>query len=355
LDANSFQALEDNTVYSYLVSKHWRADLEYKQFNLKDTKCIWPINLSEAIISEKDKNSKNFSDVQPYKNKKICVIGAGGQLGKALQNILNENEADFFDSKSLNISDFENFKNVNWNDYFVIINAAAYTKVDLAETEINESYNVNVLGVENICKIAKENNIEVVHISSDYVFDGKKEGEYKECDIVNPKNIYGLHKALSEKVIQNSLEKYYIIRTSWVIGEGKNFAITMMELSQKLENLKIVNDQIGRPTFASDLAEFIKFIVLRKKEKTIDYGIYHFSNEGNSVSWADFAREIFKLKNANTKVENVTTEEYFADKIKNKTAFATRPKNSVFNLQKVRDLNFKIKDWKVALQEYLKV
>jgi dTDP-4-dehydrorhamnose reductase len=207
---------------------------------------------------------------------------------------------------------------------------------------------VNVLGVENICKIAKENKLEVVHISSDYVFDGEKKNDYSEEEIVNPKNIYGLHKALSEKIIQNNLEKYYLIRTSWVVGEGKNFVNTMLELSKKIESLNIVNDQIGRPTFSKDLADFIKFIINKKK-----FGIYNFSNDGKKTSWADFARVIFKVKNLNTKVNNVTTEDYFADKVKNNIKFAKRPKNSVFDLSKVKSLNYEIPNWEDSLFEYL--
>jgi dTDP-4-dehydrorhamnose 3,5-epimerase/reductase len=341
--ANSFQALEGNTVYSYLVSKHWRADLEYKQFNLLDAKCEWPIDLTEAIISEKDKNSPKFETLTPYKNKKVCVVGSGGQLGKAMQNVLNESEADFFNSESLDISNLENLQKINWNNYFAIINCAAYTKVDLAETEVENSYKVNVLGVENLVKISKENNLELVHISTDYVFDGTKNGEYKEDDIVNPKNIYGLHKAMSEKNVE-SLEKYYLIRTSWVIGEGKNFVNTMLDLASKNIHPKIVNDQVGRPTFAFDLADFIKSILQKKS-----YGKFLFSNSGDNVSWANFAREIFKLKNLNINVTDTSTEEYFKDK-KN---FAIRPKNSTFNLQKVKDLNFEIPDWKISLKKYL--
>ncbi len=346
--ANSFQALEDDTLYSYLVNNHWKAELKYEQFNLQDANCTWPINLNDSIISEKDKNSKKFTEVNSYKKKKICIVGANGQLGKAFQQLFKNGEADFYDYDNLDITNFETFKNINWQNYFIIINCAAYTKVDLAEIEIENSYKVNVLGVENLCKIAKENNLELVHISTDYIFDGEKVGEYSETDLANPKNIYGLHKVLSEKIVENKLEKYYLIRTSWVIGDGKNFVNTMLDLSTKMPSLNIVNDQIGRPTFATDLAEFINFLIENKY-----YGNFNFSNDGEKVSWADFAREIFKIKKIEIKINSVSTGEYFADKVKNNIKFAVRPKNSVLDLSKAKNLNYKIQNWKDSLNKYL--
>lgn len=342
--ANSFQVLEDNTVYSYLVNQHWQKDLEYKQFNMQDAHVEWPIPLSEAILSDKDKVAPSFATVQPYAPKKICVVGAGGQLGKAFQKILSTNQADFFNSNILDITSPESLSTVTWNKYHTIINCAAYTKVDLAEIEQDKSYAVNVQSVENLAHIAKKYNLTLVHVSTDYVFDGKKTGEYFEADLPRPLSIYGLHKLLGEKAVE-SLDKYYIIRTSWVIGEGVNFVSKMIELGQKGINPSVVNDQVGRPTLALDLARFIVHLL---ENKSI-YGIYHFSDSGDVISFADLARFVFSEKKMSTTVTDTTTEEFF----KGKTNIASRPLNSTFDLHKAQNTGFEVPNWQDSLRSFL--
>lgn len=343
--ANSFQVLEDNTVYSYLVNQHWQKDLEYKQFSIHGAKVEWPIPLTESILSEKDLNAPRFESLEPYAPKKICVVGAGGQLGKAFQKILNNAQADFFDSNSVDITSSESLSKIIWHKYHTIINCAAYTKVDLAEVEQDQSYAVNVQGVKNLADVAKKYNLILVYVSTDYVFDGKKEGEYAEVDLPRPLSIYGLHKLLGEKAVE-SLNKYYIIRTSWVIGEGLNFVNKMIELGQKDINPSVVNDQLGRPTLALDLAKFIQHLL----EHHSEYGTYHFSNSGDVVSFADVARFVFAEKHMSTIVTNTTTAEFFAGK----ENIAPRPLNSTFALSKTENTGFNIPDWQDSLRSFLK-
>ncbi|WP_414841215.1 dTDP-4-dehydrorhamnose reductase [Enterococcus saccharolyticus] len=277
----------------------------------------------------------------------ILITGGNGQLGTEVCRLLDEQKINYIstDSKEMDITNSEvtmNYiKKINPD---VIYHCAAYTAVDKAEDEGKElAEKVNVEGTRNVALAAKEVNAVMVYISTDYVFDGLlKDGEYTVDAQTNPQNEYGRTKLLGEQAVQEILEKYYIIRTSWVFGQyGHNFVFTMQKLAENRDILTIVNDQFGRPTWTRTLAEFMNFVV----EKKAPYGIYHLSND-DSCSWYEFAKEILK-DNENVTVLPVTSVE-FPQKAK-------RPQYSIMDLSKVKNLGFEILPWQLALHEFIKV
>lgn len=274
---------------------------------------------------------------------KILITGAGGQLGRALQELYPNARAT--DSKDLDITDEAAMKNFDWGNVEVIINAAAYTNVDGAETEEGRAAAeaVNDKAVGNLAGIATDKDMLLVHISTEYVFDGSH-GPHKEDESPSPLSVYGKTKAAGDQKA-GTVPRHYIVRTSWVVGDGKNFVRTMLGLGGKGISPAVVADQIGRPTFTNVLAAAIKFLI----DNTAEYGIYNVSNEGDPVSWADFTRAIFKEAGYDLAVSDTTTAEYFADK----PQAAKRPLNSLFDLSKIESLGFKPSDWHDDLHEYV--
>ena len=278
---------------------------------------------------------------------KVLVVGSDGQLGSAIQQLaINCDTIDFvFTNKEyINIIQQPNladFFTANSFDY--CINCAAYTDVDKAEDEKEKAYAVNVLGVKNLATTCLKHNVTLIHISTDYVFDGNSTIPYKETDSTNPINYYGKTKLDGEVVIQELLKTYFIIRSSWLYGKkGKNFVKTISRLAKTQTSLQVVSDQTGCPTYTKDLAAFIIYLIQTQSTK---FGVYHFSNQGQT-NWFDFAEEILLLLRISMPVE----------KIKSKMLSATgeRPKYSVMNLDKVRkQAAFEIRDWKVALRDYI--
>ena len=233
----------------------------------------------------------------------VLVTGAGGQLGQALQFIA-PNYADiqfvFCDSKELDITNLNKIKQLF--EQFkpnCCINAAAYTAVDKSESEPEMANLINVVGPKNLAEVCKEFNTILIHISTDFVFDGTKDTPYTEEDIPNPTGVYGQTKLDGEKAIQTTWQKHFIIRTSWVYSQfGNNFMKTMLRLASERDKLSVVNNQIGTPTNAVDLAEALLKIVITEHSKlnAEHYGIYNFSNEGQ-CSWYYFAKKIFEFNN----------------------------------------------------------
>ncbi len=225
----------------------------------------------------------------------VIVFGSGGQLGKAIQSISTSSSINFhfFDSKQVDITKLVDVESVFLRlrpDFCV--NAAAYTAVDQAEVEQDKAELVNRLGVLNIAQSCVKHNTTLVHISTDFVFDGEKNEPYLETDPTNPQGAYGRTKREGELGIVHSMKKYFIIRTSWLYSEyGHNFKKTMLRLVREKESLSVVNDQIGSPTNAIDLAEAILVIA---NSKSANFGIYHYSNQG-STSWYGFAKKIFEV------------------------------------------------------------
>ena len=274
----------------------------------------------------------------------ILLTGGNGQLGTELRHLLDEKGVKYVstDAKEMDITDAQATMDYITNlKPTVIYHCAAYTAVDKAEDEgkaLDEKINVD--GTRNVALAAKEVGATLVYISTDYVFDGKlKDGEYAVDAPINPLNEYGRTKALGEKAVQEIMDDYYIIRTSWVFGKyGHNFVFTMQKLAETRDELTIVNDQFGRPTWTRTLAEFMYFVI----EQKAPFGIYHLSND-NACSWYEFAKEI--LKDTDVKVLPVTSEQ-FPQK-------ATRPQYSVMDLSKAKALGFHIPTWQEALQGML--
>jgi dTDP-4-dehydrorhamnose reductase len=273
----------------------------------------------------------------------ILITGSNGQLGTELCKLLDEKQITYTatDATEMDITNKEvvaaTFQKVKPT---VVFHCAAYTAVDKAEDEGKElDERINVLGTKNIAEAAETLGATLVHISTDYVFDGTNEGEYTADAETNPKNEYGRTKLEAEKLVQSIMTNYYIIRTSWVFGEyGNNFVYTMRRLAETHPNLTVVSDQIGRPTWTRTLAEFMLHVVETKPEM----GIYHLSND-NSCSWYEFATEI--LKDFDVEVKPVTSEEY--------PQKAYRPKHSVMDLSKAKATGFVIPTWQEALGTFI--
>lgn len=300
--------------------------------------------------------------------KKVLVTGAKGQLGKKIIELMG---TDFHlvltDADTMDITDKSQIQKVmRLERPDVIIHGAAYTAVDKAEENIELCRKVNALGTKNIAECAKEFDIPLIYISTDYVFDGKKKTPYSETDPANPLSVYGTTKLEGENFIKEICDKYYIIRSAWIFGElpeghpGTNFVETMIRLSKEKDSLNIVNDQIGSPTYTGDLVEIIKLIVRSQElgvrrlrqtpnaqlQTTIPYGLYHFSGVG-VCSWYDFAKEIFKQENIEIKLNPISSEQY--------PQKAKRPAYSYLDKAKIeKALGIKVRVWQEMLAEYLK-
>jgi len=277
-------------------------------------------------------------------NSRILVLGGNGQLGTSLRTVFPE--ATFADRDEFDITDLGAYITMDWNRYDTLINAAAMTNVDGAETPEGRelAWKLNATAVAHMTRIANENKLTLVHVSSDYVFDGAQ-SPHLETEQFAPLSSYGASKAAGDIAACLTLQ-HYILRTTWVIGQGKNFIRTMWDLAGRDIKPNVVNDQIGRLTFASDLAAAIKHLLETKAE----YGTYNMTNDGDSVSWADFAKLTYEAagKSADD-VTGVTTAEYYKDK----EGIALRPLQSEMDLTKIKATGFTPRDWRAALDEYL--
>jgi dTDP-4-dehydrorhamnose reductase len=276
---------------------------------------------------------------------KVFIVGANGQLGTALQaKYPGSQKADI---DELDITNRESVMAFDWTGITTIINAAAFTNVDGAESPEGRpiSWKVNATAVGYLAEVAREHGMTLVHISSDYVFDGTKDA-HTETEDFAPLSVYGASKAAGD-LLAATVKQHYIIRTSWVIGEGKNFVLTMKSLAEKDVKPSVVNDQIGRLTFTEDLANCIVHLI----DSAPEYGTYNLTNDGEPASWADIAADVYELVgHSRDDVTGVTTEEYY----KGKEGIAPRPLQSVLNLGKIKATGFSPRDWKQVLSEYLK-
>lgn len=274
---------------------------------------------------------------------RFLIIGANGQLGTALK--VQYPDAQTVDSAELDITDKSAVDAYDWSKVDVILNAAAYTNVDGAETPEGKTAarKVNAEAVANLAEVAGKHDLVLVHISTAYVFDGTKKS-YTETDAMNPLGEYAKSKAAGDEAVLN-LKKYYIVRTDSVIGEGKNFVRTMLSLAAKGIDPTVVADQFIRPTFTTELVRAIAFLLETKPE----YGIYNVTNEGDVVSWADFTRAIFKEAGEERTVTDTTLAQYSSSK----PGIAPRPLYSVLDLAKIKSAGFKPTDWKEDLKAYI--
>lgn len=279
-----------------------------------------------------------------YNPEEVLIIGKTGQLAQSLQELMPK--ARCVGRPEFNIADLQTYNSIPWAQYKIVINASAYTSVDNAETPEGrkEAWRVNAMGVRNLCLYAAQHDMTLVHVSTDYVFDGLTPN-HSETETVAPLNVYGQSKAAGELVV-SMLQKHYIVRTQWLIGAGKNFVRTMYELGKKEISPTVVNDQFGRLTFTNSLADFIAYLL----ENEHEFGTYHFSNTGTVASWADIATAVFRIANFNSTVAPVTTERF----AQGKSPFAQRPTHCDFNLTKMLQTGFVAKDWQTELKSYLK-
>lgn len=279
-------------------------------------------------------------------SKEYVIIGKNGQLGRGLQEKYPESLA--LDVSDVDITSMESLNKIDWSDKTLIINAAAWTAVDEAEKPENRDkvFAVNSEGPANLVKIALKYNLKLIHISSDYVFDGTKQN-HSEDETFAPLSVYGESKAEGDKaIIDSDLEDYYILRTSWVVGNGNNFIKTMYGLAEKGVKPTVVNDQFGRLTFTSELVRAIDHLLSTKSP----YGVYNVSNSGAIESWCNIAKSVYEFGGFDSEdVTGVATVEYYAGK----DFIAPRPKYSDLDLTKIQSTGFVSEDYAPITEEYV--
>ncbi len=367
---NSFQALEDGTTYIYLVNEHWSADLKstYTFVNLADPdlKIDWPIPLSECELSLADKQHPMLSNVNPMKPKRTLVTGCRGQLGRAVKKAAEDRGLMCFDYTDIEEFDFADelaYDDIDWGLYGTVINCGAFTAVDASETSEGRAacWRANASGPSMLARMCNKHDITLVHVSSDYVFDGTLE-THDENEGFSPLGVYGQSKAAGDLAVAGC-QRYFIIRSSWVIGSGYNFVRTMMSLSDRCANQKdslsrvtVVDDQIGRLTFTDQMADGILWLLGYRNGSVLPsnpapYGVYNLTGEGSSASWYDIAKKTFDLRNQNGNcVSPVKTDEYY----KNAAGpIAPRPSNSTLNLSKIEGIGFRPREWVDELSDYI--
>lgn len=407
---NAFQTIEAPAVYTYLVNDHWSADKqgEYTFLNLADdtVNIPWPIALADANLSAKDEQHPRLAEVTPFTAPRTwrvssegsvapeaphhaerkgasegptpsatatdagpaggagsaevsadhewtnagrtLVLGTRGQVGQALQGLwLGCDDVQFVGRDVIDLSNPDTIRNFDFAPYSTIVNAAAYTAVDDAETAEGRraAWAVNVTGVAALVDAARAVNATILHLSSDYVFDGSY-ALHSEDEEFAPLGVYGQTKAAGDAVV-SGYESHFIVRTSWVIGDGHNFVRTMESLAERGIDPSVVSDQVGRLSFASEIARAIDHLV----RGDADFGTYNVSNSGEPVSWCEVAKKVFELTGHDPeRVTGVSTVEYYGDK----TGIASRPLNSAFILDKIKATGFTPRDQFEALEAYLR-
>ena len=367
---NSFQALEDGTAYTYLVNAHWSADLKktYTFVNLADPDLgiEWPIPLEQCELSEADKAHPMLKDALPMAPKRTLVTGCNGQLGRAVHALAEERGLaewfDYCDIDQFDLSDPAAYRGIDWSLYGTVVNCGAYTAVDKAETPEGRvtCWRANATGPALMARVCAEHGITLVHVSSDYVFDGTRE-LHPEDEPFAPMGVYGQSKAAGDLAV-GGCPKHYIARSSWVIGDGRNFVKTMMGLSDRvaageIPQVTVVDDQVGRLSFTRDMAEGI-FWLLGYREGDVEpsspalYGTYNLTGSGEPKSWAQIAKRVFELANGNAdKVVPVATADYYAGVA---GPVSPRPEHSAMDLSKTVAIGFNPPDWEQELDEYVK-
>lgn len=344
--ANGYQTLEPATAYSYLVNKHWSAAARdsYNFVNLADPELgiPWPLGLENAPLSDADRNHPPLAEVTPLRTGRVLVLGSGGQLGRALLG--RRPDADGLDQPELDLVHPDGLDHVDWDAYEVVINAAAFTAVDAAETPEGReaAWAINATAVARLCERARRHQFTLVHVSTDYVFDGTRE-IHLEDEQFAPLGVYGQSKAAGDLSV-SAVARHYLVRTSWVVGDGHNFVKTMARLADTGVDPAVIDDQIGRLTFADDLAAGLLHLV----DTGAPFGTYNLTSDGPVQSWADIADAVFAARGRG-KVRRVSTEEYGAGK-----EMAPRPRHSVLDLSRIKATGFAPPDGADALAAYLR-
>lgn len=341
---NGYQTLEDGTTYSYLVNDHWRPGVSYPALHLADpTAAIpWPIPLDRADVSEKDARNPALSAVVPMPRRRALITGARGQLGRALA--VGFPGAELVDLAELDLTDANAVSKWPWSEYDVVLNAAAYTAVDAAETAEGriQAWAANATAPATLARLSREHGFTLVHYSSDYVFDGSR-STHAESEPLSPLGVYGQSKAAGDLAVATA-PRHYLVRTSWVVGDGSNFVRTMQSLAAKGVCPRVVSDQIGRLTFADELVRATRHLLATPAP----FGTYHASNAGPTMSWAEVASAVFELSGRDASdITAVSTAAYGAGQ-----RLAPRPASSVLDLTKLVATGFEPEAAGTALERY---
>lgn len=340
---HAFLTITNEVEVQYKVDEYYSKENDRSiKFDDPDINIDWGIE--KPILSHKDLNAPLLKNCDANFSIKVLVTGVNGQLGYDVIDRLNELEIEAI---GVGRNDFDISDKDKTQEYIlkskpdVVVHCAAYTAVDKAEDEKEKCYAINVEGTRNIAEACKKIDAKMVYISTDYVFDGQGEKPQPEDKHTNPINYYGYTKEQGEKIIKELLDNYFIIRTSWVYGKnGENFVKTMLKLSETKDEINVVSDQIGAPTYTVDLAEFIVNLL-----QTDKYGVYHGVNE-SYCSWYDFAKAIFEKSNINIKVNPIETNSY--------PSKAKRPKNSRLSKGNTDKAEFnRLPHWEDALNRFL--
>lgn len=359
--ANGFQTLVDGTVYTYLVDAHWSLaqKLSYTFVNLADPalKIAWPIPLDQCELSDADRRHPMLSDVIPMMPKRVLVTGAHGQLGMALHQYASKRGLtywQFTDRDTFDISKQGDYEQFDWDSYSTIVNTGAYTSVDAAETDEGRvaAWRANAIGPMLLARVAREHGLTLVHISSDYVFDGLHDPHHED-EPLTPLSVYGQSKAAGDVAVMGA-GHYYILRASWVLGEGHNFVDTMRKLatrildhSDTLNHIEVVDDQIGRPTFTDELTLAIVHLL----DSRALYGVYNCTASGPETSWCDIARRVFEHMGVNPSAVNpVSTRDYYRNV---DGPVAPRPRYSTLDLTRIMQTDYRPRDWRDSLDIFL--
>lgn len=342
--AHGFVTLTDNVEVQYKVDEYYAPKYDRSiRYDDAEIGVVWGID--NPILSDKDLKAPLLKDSDANFSIKVLVTGVNGQLGYDVVERLKELGIDAVGAvrNDFDISDYEQTrKYISEVDPDIIVHCAAYTAVDKAEDEKELCYSVNVEGTRNIAKATKEIDAKLVYISTDYVFDGSGSEPHLEEEKTNPINYYGYTKEQGEQIVKDLIEKSFIVRTSWVYGvNGNNFVKTMIKLAETRDEINVVYDQIGAPTYAKDLASFIANLLQTNK-----YGIYHATNEG-FCSWYEFAEKIFELAGIRINVNPISSDEY--------PTKAKRPMNSKLSKANIDRAGLdRLPSWEDALGRYLK-
>jgi dTDP-4-dehydrorhamnose 3,5-epimerase len=341
---NGYQTLVDDTAYTYLVNDHWRPDLAYLAVDVADPALAiaWPVPPAERAMSERDRTAPVLADVRPVPAPTALVLGADGQLGRALLAAFPG--ARGVTRAELDLTDDRQLEAWPWAEHDVVLNAAAYTAVDLAETPDGRraAWAVNAGAPAALTRLAVRHRFTLVHYSTDYVYDGLHEA-HDEDEPMAPLGVYGQSKAAGDVAVAGA-PRHYLLRTSWVIGDGPNFVRTMARLADEGATPAVVADQVGRLTFADEIARATAHLLSHRAP----YGVYHVSNGGSPTSWAQVAREVFALRGRDpADVRDTTTEEYAAGR-----TVAPRPRSSVLDTSRIEATGFAPADARDALRDY---
>ncbi len=342
--ANGYQTQADGTTYTYLVNAHWRAEASYTAVNPQDPALgiAWPLPVDESLMSERDRTSPRLADVEPFPLRRPLVLGADGQLGRTL--VAEIPDALGVPRAALDVTDTKALDAWAWSEHDVVLNAAACTAVDEAETETGRAaaWAVNAEAPALLARLALRHGFTLVHYSTDYVFDGSQE-VHDEDEPLTPLGVYGQSKAAGDLAV-GVAARHYLLRASWLVGDGANFVRTMARLADTGSTADVVADQVGRLTFADELARATRHLLA----SGAPWGTYHVSNAGPPMSWADVARAVFALRGRDPHdVREISSEQYAAGR-----AVAPRPRSSVLSLSRLEATGFRPRDAREALGDY---